>query len=688
MLKRSSFIASAGAATFTAVQGEAAVLAPRRADGRFSGNGVSREKVTYAAFINQSGNEFGVTFGSATKDGYVLISLETYGDVGNELYASVWVKRTLPYGWLCLYGISLGSLGYYFSQYPGYIPISFSCTGDANSQTVSLVAYQLPAYWYYYYGISAAQFQTYDAQLRAQNFELSTAAVYGDPGAPQYLAAWYGHSTSTPWVDAYADTSATLAARVVNEHKAGYRPKFVARNANGVYASKFQDDNVGPWLEQHEMSAATYEKLYATMTSRGYFPISLRAAGHSSAPVFAAVFAGTDTPIPAPRKLTITGKAVPAFSAIETEITRFMQTNSVRAGQLTIAKKGVVQYERAFTWAETGYPITQTTSLFRLASVSKAFVEAAVQTLFNRKLLLPTTPVFHRLGFSKPKDSRSDSITVQELLDHTGGYDDTIVADPVFSMRAIANGLNQKTPITISEFVRYMYQQPLQHAPGTTYAYSNSGYVILSYLISVVSGMPFIEFIQKEVMAPLGVKSGIYQTRTAQNLRLGGEVFFEDDEVGYSALEPTSPVLIPDAYGGDQLLHEVAEGASAITTSATVVTTLIHTWLVWGNGKRPAPGNWYWQRDGSMPGTTAVAGSRGSDGVDFCFVFNTRNWAPGAGASPPDDLATAINTLLNRLGSADERFAAVQQRAAQPLPYLGDTLLRRRKAEEALRIGR
>jgi hypothetical protein len=114
---------------------------------------------------------------------------------------------------------------------------------------------------------------------------------------------------------------------------------------------------------------------------------------------------------------------------------------------------------------------------------------------------------------------------------------------------------------------------------------------------------------------------------------------------------------------------------------------LIHTWLVWGNGKRPAPGNWYWQRDGSMPGTTSVAGSRGADGVDFCFIFNTRNWAPGASASPPDDLANEINALLNRLGSADDRPASIQ-RAQQPLPYRGDALLRRRKAEEALRNGR
>jgi hypothetical protein len=79
-----------------------------------------------------------------------------------------------------------------------------------------------------------------------------------------------------------------------------------------------------------------------------------------------------------------------------------------------------------------------------------------------------------------------------------------------------------------------------------------------------------------------------------------------------------------------------------------------------------------------MPGTTCVAGSRGNDGIDFCFVFNTRNWAPNAGSSPPDTLANTINDLLDKFDSASERFQG-RRVTAQPLPYRGDALLRARR---------
>ena len=63
----------------------------------------------------------------------------------------------------------------------------------------------------------------------------------------------------------------------------------------------------------------------------------------------------------------------------------FMQANAVRAAQLAIAKNGVTKLERAYTWAEDGYRITQPSDRFLLASCSKMFLEAAVQSLYDAK---------------------------------------------------------------------------------------------------------------------------------------------------------------------------------------------------------------------------------------------------------------------------------------------------------------
>jgi hypothetical protein len=90
---------------------------------------------------------------------------------------------------------------------------------------------------------------------------------------------------------------------------------------------------------------------------------------------------------------------------------------------------------RGYTWAEAGYRITQPSDRFLLASRSKMFLEAAVQSLYDAKKLTPDTKVYPLLGFSHPADPRSDTITIQQHLDHMGGYDDdpysTTSAQPI-----------------------------------------------------------------------------------------------------------------------------------------------------------------------------------------------------------------------------------------------------------------
>jgi CubicO group peptidase (beta-lactamase class C family) len=69
----------------------------------------------------------------------------------------------------------------------------------------------------------------------------------------------------------------------------------------------------------------------------------------------------------------------------------------------------------AYTWAET-----QPSDRFLPASCSKIFLAGGVQALYDDKVLKPDTKVYPLLGFSHPADPRSDTITIQQLLDHPG----------------------------------------------------------------------------------------------------------------------------------------------------------------------------------------------------------------------------------------------------------------------------
>ena len=75
----------------------------------------------------------------------------------------------------------------------------------------------------------------------------------------------------------------------------------------------------------------------------------------------------------------------------------------------------------------------------------------------------PSTAAYPLLGFSGPADPRSDTITIQQLLDHEGGYNDgplTTVSsfpDPTYNMRNIAIALGLSGPVDKLQVCQYMY---------------------------------------------------------------------------------------------------------------------------------------------------------------------------------------------------------------------------------------
>ena len=98
--------------------------------------------------------------------------------------------------------------------------------------------------------------------------------------------------------------------------------------------------------------------------------------------------------------------------------------------------------------------------------------------------------------------------------------------------------------------ITVMLSQPIQHPPGTYYAYSNFGYVLLGRVIEQVSGLAYEQYVQQNILKPLGIgrqKLGA----TQQSDTVNGEVTYYD--VPGAALVPsvfsfvTTPVPAP--YG-------------------------------------------------------------------------------------------------------------------------------------------
>jgi CubicO group peptidase (beta-lactamase class C family) len=613
----------------------------------------------FEAYHGVTGAQHQTNFNNLLAKGYRMISLSVYGDPGSPLYAAVWVQRGGP-AWAAVHGVDSAGYQTFFNTWTakGYVPVLVSATGTISNAIFAAVFEQgITGSWLAKHGMpsgpatNAGTFQYENAAAIAGKMILRSVAIYGTATDRRYAAVWHPNPGYVKWHSHPADTGASYQVVFNAETQLpgyqlnAYRPAYVAVSGDVIYCSLFKDDVVGSWVARHGMTGSEYQTEFNQQVANGFYPICTQGGGSTASPVYAAIFAKQD--IPSSREWTVTGAAVPSLAGFDHTMQTFMQANGVRAAQLAIGKNGVTKFSRAYTWAEPGYRVTQPSDRFLLASCSKMFLEAAVQSLYDAKKLLPGAKVYPLLGFSHPLDPRSDTITIQQLLDHMGGYNDLPTSqggsgfDPTYSMRQIALDLGLTHPVTRLDVARYMYtKRMLDLDPGTVYHYSNYGYLLAGAVVEQVTGKNYFDYVNETLLVTAGITE-VQVISTLASQRTGHEAIAEDQGLGLSPLDLTSQLLLPAVYGGDGEINEVGEPNDGMGASTEALTQFIHLHAVWGNGPRASGA----ARTGSTPGASSEAASRG-DGIDWAYIINTRDWPPST--SPTlTDLGNSITQLLN-----------------------------------------
>jgi D-alanyl-D-alanine carboxypeptidase len=140
-----------------------------------------------------------------------------------------------------------------------------------------------------------------------------------------------------------------------------------------------------------------------------------------------------------------------------------------------------------------GTPVTPRTT-FNAYSVTKTFTAAAVLQLAERGRIDLDQPVSRYLS-RLPAAPRSP--TVRETLAHIGGY-----ANP--NPMAWAHRADEHAGFDSRRFVdEVLGRHGVNAEPGRKYAYSNVGYLVLGELIEAVSGQPFTQYVEQQLIQPL-----------------------------------------------------------------------------------------------------------------------------------------------------------------------------------------
>ncbi len=197
------------------------------------------------------------------------------------------------------------------------------------------------------------------------------------------------------------------------------------------------------------------------------------------------------------------------------------------SGAVRITRRGQILLDQGYGAADRqrGRPNTPQTA-FQIASISKQFTAAAVLLLQERGALSVRDHLCTRLADWPPA---WEAITVHHLLAHTSGighWKDF----PTLSLFE---------PMSRAELLRTFQRASLLFAPGTRWAYSSPGYVLLAHLVEQSVGAPLATFLARAVFAPLGMVSTGVGTVAPRP---------EQAAIGYNAGRP-APVFDLDSLG-------------------------------------------------------------------------------------------------------------------------------------------
>ena len=197
-------------------------------------------------------------------------------------------------------------------------------------------------------------------------------------------------------------------------------------------------------------------------------------------------------------------------------------------------------------------PIEEDT-VFQLASVSKQFTAAAVMLVVREGLV----HLDDEITMYFPELTSYKGVTVRHLLTHTGGVPDYFDDADWF----IKIWKEEKQVPGNDEILRFLCETKLKpyFAPGEKLEYSNTGYNLLALLVERLSGVPYEEFLQKNIFVPAGMTS----TRCCHIRRDGvpfenyarASVFENDRYIADMDSAKISDVAAFDGLNGDDYVY-------------------------------------------------------------------------------------------------------------------------------------
>ena len=169
------------------------------------------------------------------------------------------------------------------------------------------------------------------------------------------------------------------------------------------------------------------------------------------------------------------------------------------SGVVFVKLDGNVEFDEAYGYADRSNKIPNTVDTrFGIASGTKFLTALGIGKLIDRGELSLASRLCDCVSIDFP--NISEDVTIHHLLTHTSGvydyYDEELVEDvdnfqldiPCFELKGL------------KDYIPLFYDGEMKFNPGDRFSYSNGGFILLGIVIEAISGTPYINFIQENIL--------------------------------------------------------------------------------------------------------------------------------------------------------------------------------------------
>ncbi|WP_424100716.1 serine hydrolase domain-containing protein [Moorena producens] len=195
-----------------------------------------------------------------------------------------------------------------------------------------------------------------------------------------------------------------------------------------------------------------------------------------------------------------------------------MTENNIPGAVFTLVKDDKIIFSKGYGYAnlEDKIPVIPNKTLFRVGSVSKLVTSTAIMQLVEQGKLKLNEDINQYLKEFQIKTNKFKPITVDHLLTHTHGFDVAWAIGGATLCQSQLPSLEKFLTENLPERVR---------PPGELYVYSDVGLALAGYLVEVVGGIPFSDYIDQAILQPLNMSQSSFQqplpSELSANLAVG-----------------------------------------------------------------------------------------------------------------------------------------------------------------------